>query len=283
VDRQSSAAGGPTHYCLAILILPQGLFVARTAVDIVSHQIPVSQRSGTTPVCTARHGKSQIVLATERTAQSTVNDLAHTAPHPSTVSSSVVTTSSSPTPIRFVYPQIPGVSQTAHAPVPPEDDPRFSPGLRCIAEPIIQPLVAPIFFRKPSIFERLPTTPSSRSWPQFPGLRFPYPLRGSSGRCRVTCTHRRCARRDYRVNVVAAIAGSRNLIIPAERRRSATSILRQHERYPAEGRGDEMASRSPHPNGQRRFVLDVAHVRDWCSSPDQHRSNEGKRAALMTI
>jgi CzcA family heavy metal efflux pump len=273
-----------TFIVLAILILLMGLFaIARTAVDIFPNiKIPVVAAiwhyAGLQPLDMA----NRIVLQTERTAQTTVNDIEHTESQ-SLNGISVVKYFFQPDANEVLsYAQITGVSQTALRQLPPGANPPFILAYDASTVPIIQLALSSNSLSESAIFDAANNTIRTEL-ATIPGAAIPYPYGGRQRQVQVDLDAQALRSRGLSGSDVVAAIASQNLILPA-----GTQKIGDLEYYiginaspeKIEEMNDLPISAS---NGSVVFVRDVAHVRDGSAPQTNIARMEGHRAALMTI
>jgi CzcA family heavy metal efflux pump len=273
-----------TFIVLAILILLMGLFaITRTAVDIFPNiKIPVVAAIWNYAGLQPRDMANRIVLATERTAQTTVNDIEHTESQ-SLNGISVVKYFFQPNADEVLsYSQITGVSQTALRQVPPGTTPPFILAYDASTVPIIQLALSSDSLSEAAIFD-VANNIIRTELATIPGAAIPYPYGGKQRQVQVDLNAQALRSKGLSgTDVVAAIA-SQNLILPA-----GTQKIGNLEYYiginaspeKIEEMNDLPISSS---NGSVVFVRDVAHVRDGSPPQTNIARMEGRRAALMTI
>jgi len=273
-----------TFIVLAILILIMGLFaISRTAVDIFPNiKIPVVAAIWRYDGLQPRDMADRVVLSTERTAQTTVNDIEHTESQ-SLNGISVVKYFFQPGADEVLsYSQITAVSQTALRQVPPGTNPPFILAYNASTVPIIQLALSSDTLSESAIFDAANNSMRTEL-ATIPGAAIPYPYGGRQRQVQVDLDSQALRARGLSgTDVVAAIA-SQNLIIPA-----GTQKIGDLEYYISMNASPEkieeindlpIAAR----NGSVVFVRDVAHVRDGAPPQTNIARMEGKRAALMTI
>jgi CzcA family heavy metal efflux pump len=273
-----------TFIVLAILILLMGLFaIVRTATDIFPNiKIPVVAAIWNYAGLQPRDMANRIVLNTERTAQTTVNDIEHTESQ-SLNGISVVKYFFQPRADEVLsYSQITGVSQTALRSLPPGTTPPFILAYDASTVPIIQLALSSDTLSEAEIFDAANNIIRSEL-ATIPGAAIPYPYGGKQRQVQVDLDAQALRSKGLSgTDVVAAIA-SQNLILPA-----GTQKIGNLEYYiginaspeKIEEMNDLPISSS---NGSVVFVRDVAHVRDGSPPQTNIARMEGRRAALMTI
>lgn len=273
-----------TFIVLAILILLMGLFaIARSAVDIFPNiKIPVVAAIWSYTGLQPRDMANRIVLATERGAQTTVNDIEHTESQ-SLNGISVVKYFFQPNADEVLsYSQITGVSQTALRQVPPGTTPPFILAYDASTVPILQLALSSDSLSEAAIFD-IANSVIRTELTTVPGAAIPYPYGGKQRQVQVDLDAQALRSKGLSgTDVVAAIA-AQNLIIPA-----GTQKIGDLEYYINMNASPEKVEEMNDlpiaaQNGTVVFVRDVAHVRDGAPPQTNIARMEGRRAALMTI
>ena len=273
-----------TFIVLAILILLMGLFaIERTATDIFPNiKIPVVAAIWNYAGLQPRDMANRIVLSTERTAQTTVNDIEHTESQ-SLNGISVVKYFFQPKADEVLsYSQITGVSQTALRQVPPGTTPPFILAYDASTVPIIQLALSSDSLSEAAIFDAANNIIRTEL-ATIPGAAIPYPYGGKQRQVQVDLDAQALRSKGLSGSDVVAAIASQNLILPA-----GTQKIGDLEYYiginaspeKIEEMNDLPISAS---NGSVVFVRDVAHVRDGSPPQTNIARMEGRRAALMTI
>jgi CzcA family heavy metal efflux pump len=273
-----------TFIVLAILILLMGLFaIARTAVDIFPNiKIPVVAAIWNYTGLQPRDMANRIVLATERTAQTTVNDIEHTESQ-SLNGISVVKYFFQPNADEVLsYSQITGVSQTALRQVPPGTTPPFILAYDASTVPIIQLALSSDSLSESAIFDVANNTIRTEL-ATIPGAAIPYPYGGRQRQVQVDLDAQALRSKGLSGSDVVAAIAAQNLIIPAGTQKIGD--LEYYVNMNASPQQVEEMNDLPiaAPNGNVVFVRDVAHVRDGSPPQTNIARMEGRRAALMTI
>jgi CzcA family heavy metal efflux pump len=273
-----------TFIVLAILILLMGLFaIMRTAVDIFPNiKIPVVaaiwRYTGLQPLDMA----NLIVLSTERTAQTTVNDIEHTESQ-SLNGTSVVKYFFQPNADEVLsYSQITGVSQTAIRQLPPGTTPPFILAYDASTVPIIQLALSSDSLSEAAVFD-VANNIIRTELATIPGAAIPYPYGGKQREVQVDLDAQALRSKGLSGSDVVAAIAAQNLILPAGTQKIGDleyfiGINASPEKI--EEMNDLPISSS---NGSVVFVRDVAHVRDGAPPQTNIARMEGRRAALMTI
>jgi multidrug efflux pump subunit AcrB len=273
-----------TFIVLAILILIMGVFaILRTATDIFPNiKIPVVAAIWNYAGLQPRDMANRIVLSTERTAQTTVNDIEHTESQ-SLNGISVVKYFFQPNADEVLsYSQITGVSQTALRQLPPGTTPPFILAYDASTVPIIQLALSSDSLSEATIFD-LANNIIRTQLATIPGAAVPYPYGGRQRQVQVDLDAQALRSKGLSGADVTAAITSQNLILPA-----GTQKIGDLEYYiginaspeKVEELNDLPVSAS---NGTVVFVRDVAHVRDGSPPQTNIARMEGRRAALMSI
>jgi CzcA family heavy metal efflux pump len=273
-----------TFIVLGILILLLGLFaIARTAVDIFPNiKIPVVAAIWSYTGLQPRDMADRIVLATERGAQTTVNDIEHTESQ-SLNGISVIKYFFQPNADEVLsYSQITGVSQTALRQVPPGTTPPFILAYDASTVPIIQLALSSESMSEAAIFDAANNTIRTEL-ATIPGAAIPYPYGGKQRQVQVDLDAQALRSKGLSGSDVVAAIAAQNLIIPA-----GTQKIGDLEYYINLNASPEKVEEMNDlpiaaPNGNVVFVRDVAHVRDGSPPQTNIARMEGRRAALMTI
>jgi multidrug efflux pump subunit AcrB len=273
-----------TFIVLAILILLMGVFaIERTAIDIFPNiRIPVVAAIWNYTGLQPRDMANRIVLQTERTAQTTVNDIEHTESQ-SLNGISVVKYFFQPKADEVLsYSQITGVSQTALRSLPPGTTPPFILAYDASTVPIIQLALSSDSLSESAIFD-IGNNIIRTALATIPGAAVPYPYGGKQRQIQVDLNPQALRSRGLSASDVTAAIASQNLILPA-----GTQKIGDLEYYiginasptKVEEMNDLPISSA---NGTVTYIRDVAHVRDGYPPQTNIARLQGKRAALMSI
>jgi CzcA family heavy metal efflux pump len=273
-----------TFIVLAILILLMGLFaIERTATDIFPNiKIPVVAAIWNYAGLQPRDMANRIVLSTERTAQTTVNDIEHTESQ-SLNGISVVKYFFQPKADEVLsYSQITGVSQTALRQLPPGTTPPFILAYDASTVPIIQLALSSDSLSEAAIFDAANNIIRTEL-ATIPGAAIPYPYGGKQRQVQVDLDAQALRSKGLSGSDVVAAIASQNLILPA-----GTQKIGDLEYYIGINASPEKIEEMNDlpisaANGSVVFVRDVAHVRDGSPPQTNIARMEGRRAALMTI
>ena len=273
-----------TFIVLAVLILLLGVFViVRTAVDIFPNiKIPVVATIWNYIGLPPNDMATRIVLFSERTAQTTVNDVQHTESQ-SLNGVAVVKYFFQPTVNEELsYAQITGVSQTQLRFAPPGTNPPFILAYNASTVPIIQLALTSDQLSEAQIFD-LGNNVIRTALATVPGAALPFPYGGLQRQVQVDLDPQALRAYGLSGNDVTTAIGAQNLILPA-----GTQKIGDLEYYVSLNASPTKVSElNDLPiktvNGSVVYVRDVAHVRD--GSPPQTNAVrvEGHRAVLMSV
>jgi len=273
-----------TFVVLALLIVLMGVFtIMRTATDIFPNiKIPVVAAvwsySGLPPEDMA----NRIILFSERTAQTVVNDVEHTESQ-SLNGISVVKYFFQPTVNEELsYAQITGVSQTQLRSSPPGTTPPFILAYNASSVPIIQLALSSDTLSEAKIFD-LANNLIRTALSTVAGASVPYPYGGKQRQVQVDLDPQALSARGLSGTDVTAAIGAQNLVLPAGTQKigpleyfvklNASPLkLEELNDVPIRAR-----------DGSVVYVRDVAHVRDGSPPQTNIVRLEGKRAVLMSV
>jgi CzcA family heavy metal efflux pump len=278
-----------TFIVLAILILLMGLFaIVRTAVDIFPDiKIPVVAAIWRYEGLQPKDMANRIVLSTERTAQTTVNNIEHTESQ-SLNGIAVVKYFFQPGADEVLsYSQITATSQSTLRQVPPGTNPPFILAYNASTVPIIQLALSSDPQSSDALSEAAIFDAANNSirteLATIPGAAIPYPYGGRQRQIQVDLDPQALRAKGLSGSDVVAAIAAQNLIIPA-----GTQKIGDLEYYISMNASPEKIEEINDlpiisKDGTVVFVRDVAHVRDGSSPQTNIARMEGKRAALMTI
>ncbi|HVW69289.1 MAG TPA: efflux RND transporter permease subunit [Steroidobacteraceae bacterium] len=273
-----------TFLVLAILILLMGaLSILRTATDIFpTINIPVVATIWTYSGLQPEEMADRIVLATERVAQTTVNDVQHTESQ-SLNGIGVVKYFFQPNADeRLSYAQITGISQTQLKNLPPGATPPYVLAYNASTVPIIQLALSSDSLSEAEIFD-IANNNIRTALATVPGASIPYPYGGRQRQVQVDLDPRALRSKGLSGGDVTAAITQQNLILPA-----GTQKIGELEYYIGINASplkieelNDLPIRAS--NGAVVYIRDVAHVRDGSPPQTNIARLEGRRAALMTI
>jgi multidrug efflux pump subunit AcrB len=273
-----------TFIMLAVLIvLLGGYAILNTATDIFPNiRIPIAavvwRYNGILPEEIA----NRIVLFSERTAQTVVNDVEHTESQ-SVVGTSVVKYFFQPGADQDLsMAQITAVSQTQLGFTPPGTTPPFVLSYNASTVPILQLALTSTTLPEAQIYD-LANTILRTQLSTVAGASIPYPFGGKQRQVQVDLDPQALSAHGLSGNDVVAAIGAQNLILPAGTQKigdleyfiklnSSPLKLEELNNLPIRA-----------GNGSVTYIRDVAHVRDGYSPQTNMVRVEGNRAILMSV
>ncbi|MBS0578632.1 MAG: efflux RND transporter permease subunit [Proteobacteria bacterium] len=273
-----------TFIVLAILIALLGVFsILRTPTDIFPDiRIPVVaaiwRYTGLSPDETA----TRLVLASERTAQTTVNDVEHTESQ-SLSGTSVVKYFFQPNVNEEMsFAQITGVSQTGLRQAPPGTTPPFILAYNASSVPIVQLALSSDTLSEAQLFD-LGNSILRTGLSTVQGASIPYPYGGLQRQVQVDLNPDALRAQGLSGNDITAAISTQNSILPA-----GTQKIGDREYFVSVNSNprtiDELnAMPVTTRNGTVIYVRDVAHVRDGYPPQTNIVRRDGKRGVLMSV
>jgi multidrug efflux pump subunit AcrB len=273
-----------TFIMLAVLIvLLGGYAILNTATDIFPNiKIPIAaviwRYNGILPEEIA----NRIVLFSERTAQTVVNDVEHTE------SQSVVGTSI----VKYFFQpgvdqdlsvaQITAVSQSQIAFSPPGTTPPFILSYNASTVPILQLALSSPTLSEARIFD-LSQTILRTALATVQGASIPYPYGGKQRQVQVDLDPQALSANGLSGNDVVAAIGAQNLILPAGTQKigALEYFIKVNSSPLAIDELNNLPIRAR--NGTVTYVRDVAHVRDGYAPQTNMVRLGGKRALLLSV
>ena len=273
-----------TFIMLAVLIvLLGGYAILNTATDIFPNiKIPIAaviwRYNGILPEEIA----SRIVLFSERTAQTVVNDVEHTE------SQSVVGTSI----VKYFFQpgvdqdlsvaQITAVSQSQIASSPPGTTPPFILSYNASTVPILQLALSSPTLTEARMFD-LANTILRTQLATVQGASIPYPYGGKQRQVQVDLDPQALSANGLSGNDVVAAIGAQNLILPAGTQKigALEYFIKVNASPLAIDEMNNLPIRAR--NGTVTYVRDVAHVRDGYAPQTNMVRLGGRRALLMSV
>jgi multidrug efflux pump subunit AcrB len=274
-----------TFIVLAVLILLLGVFVIlRTATDIFPNiKIPVVATIWSYTGLSPDEMSKRIVLFSERTAQTTVNDVEHTESQ-SLNGIAVVKYFFQPSVNEELsYAQITGVSQTQLRFAPPGSNPPFILAYNASTVPIIQLALSSDELSEAQIFD-LGNNVLRTSLATIPGAALPFPYGGYQRQVQVDLDPKALRANGLSGADVTTAIGQQNLILPAGTQKIGD--LEYFVSINASPTNVEELNDLPivkRSNGTVIYVRDVAHVRDGGPPQTNMVRLEGHRAVLMNV
>jgi multidrug efflux pump subunit AcrB len=273
-----------TFIMLAALIVLMGVFaIVNTATDIFPNiKIPIVaviwRYTGLLPDEMA----NRIVLFSERTAQTVVNDVEHTESQ-SVNGIAVVKYFFQPrVNPDLAFAQISAVAQTQLQSSPPGTNPPFILSYNASTVPILQLALSSESIPEQEIFD-LGNNILRTQLATVAGAALPYPLGGKQRQVQVDLDPRELRAHGLSGNDVVAAIGSQNLILPA----GTQKIDKKEYFVKLNASPTEIEAMNDLPvkaaNGGVVYVRDVAHVRDGYSPQTNIARVDGKRAVVMNV
>ena len=273
-----------TFIMLACLIVFLGIFaIINTSIDIFPDiKIPIVaviwRYTGLLPDEIA----DRIVLFSERTAQTTVNNVEHTESQ-SVNSTSVVKYFFQPKADQSLsMAQIVAVSQTQLQTSPPGTTPPFILSYNASTVPILQLALSSDSIPEQQIFD-LGNNVIRTALATVAGASIPYPYGGKQREVQVDLDPKELRARGLSGNDVVTAISQQNLILPAGTEKISTKeyfIKLNASPTEIEKLNDLPITRR---NGSVIYIRDVAHVRDGYPPQTNVVRVDGKRAILMSI
>jgi multidrug efflux pump subunit AcrB len=273
-----------TFIVLAIVILLLGVFaILRTPTDIFPNiKIPVVavvwRYSGLSPEEMA----TRLVLGSERNAQTTVNDVAHTESQSLTGTSVVKYFFQPHAKEEMSFAQITGVSQTALRQAPPGTTPPYILAYNASSVPILQLALSSPSLSEAQLFD-LGNNIIRTGLATVNGASMPYPYGGLQRQVQVDLDPDALRAQGLSGNDVTAAIANQNLILPA-----GTQKIGDREYFVevnASPKTIEELNNLPVTtrNGSVIYVRDVAHVRDGYPPQTNIVRRDGHRGVLMSV
>jgi multidrug efflux pump subunit AcrB len=273
-----------TFIMLAVLIMLMGGYaILNTATDIFPNiKIPIAgviwRYNGMLPEEIA----NRIVLFSERTAQTVVNDVEHTESQ-SVIGTSVVKYFFQPgVDIDLSVAQITAASQGQIAFSPPGTTPPFVLAYSASSVPILQLALTSSTLPEAQIYD-LANTILRTQLATVAGASIPFPFGGKQRQVQVDLDPQALSAHGLSGNDVVAAIGAQNLILPAGTQKIGG--LEYFVKLNSSPLKIEELNNLPMraSNGTVTYIRDVAHVRDGYSPQTNMVRVEGKRAILMSV
>ena len=273
-----------TFIMLAVLIVFLGVYaIMRMPTDIFPNiKIPIAaviwRYTGLLPEEIA----TRIVLFSERTAQTTVNDVEHTESQ-SVNGTSVVKYFFQPNANQDLsLAQIIAVSQTQLQSAPPGTTPPFVLSYNASSVPILQLALSSETIPEQDIFD-LGNNILRTQLATVAGASIPYPFGGKQRQVQVDLDPRALRARGLAADDVVSAISQQNLILPAGTEKIGTReyfVKLNASPTQLEELNDLPVRRTP---GGVTYVHDVAHVRDGYPPQTNIARLDGKRAIVMNV
>ncbi len=273
-----------TFIVLAIVILLLGVFaILRTPTDIFPDiKIPVVgviwRYSGLAPEEMA----TRLVLGSERNAQTTVNDVAHTESQ-SLSGTAVVKYFFQPrAKEEMSFAQITGVSQTVLRQAPPGTTPPFILAYNASSVPVLQLALSSPSLSEAELFD-LGNNIIRTGLATVYGASMPWPYGGLQRQVQVDLDPDALRAQGLSGNDVTSAIGNQNLILPA-----GTEKIGDREYFVAVNASPQTIDELNNlpvttRNGSVIYVRDVAHVRDGYPPQTNIVRRDGHRGVLMSV
>jgi multidrug efflux pump subunit AcrB len=273
-----------TFLMLAVLIvLLGGYAILNTATDIFPNiRIPIAaviwRYNGILPEEIA----NRIVLFSERTAQTVVNDVEHTESQ-SVIGTSVVKYFFQPGVDQDLsMSQITAASQAQLSFSPPGTTPPFVLSYNASTVPILQLALTSSALPEAQIYD-LANTILRTQLSTVAGASIPYPFGGKQRQVQVDLDPQALSAHGLSGSDVVAAIGAQNLILPAGTQKigDLEYFIKLNSSPLKLGELNDLPIRAA--NGSVTYIRDVAHVRDGYSPQTNIVRVEGKRAILMSV
>src|SRR5579862_2111455 len=273
-----------TFIVLAIAILLLGVFaISRTPTDIFPNiDIPVVgviwRYTGLSPEEMA----TRLILGSERNAQTTVNDVAHTESQ-SLSGTAVVKYFFQPrAKEEMSFAQITGVSQTALRQAPPGTTPPFILAYNASSVPILQLALSSPSLSEAELFD-LGNNVIRTGLATVQGASMPYPYGGLQRQVQVDLDPDALRAQGLSGNDVTNAIANQNLILPA-----GTEKIGDREYFVEVNASPQTIDELNNlpvttRNGSIVYVRDVSHVRDGYPPQTNIVRRDGHRGALMSV
>ena len=273
-----------TFIMLAVLIVFLGVYsILKTPTDIFPDiKIPIAaviwRYTGLLPEEMA----NRIVLFSERTAQTVVNDVEHTESQ-SVNSEAVVKYFFQPRADKdLAMAQIIAVSQTQLQSAPPGTTPPFVLSYNASSVPILQLALSSESIPEQEIFD-LGNNILRTQLATVAGASIPYPYGGKQREVQVDLDPRQLRARGLAASDVVSAISSQNLILPAgtEKVDSKEYFVKLNASPTELDQLNDLPIRAR--NGGVLYVRDVAHIRDGYPPQTNIARVDGKRAIVMNV
>jgi multidrug efflux pump subunit AcrB len=273
-----------TFIVLAILIMLLGVFsILRTPTDIFPNiKIPVVAAVWKYTGLSPDEMATRLVLQTERTAQTTVNDVEHTESQNLTGTSVVKYFFQPNVNEELSFAQITGVSQTQLRSAPPGTTPPFILAYNASSVPILQLALSSPTLSEAQLFD-LGNNIIRTGLATVQGASMPYPYGGLQRQVQVDLDPDALRAQNLSGNDVTNAIASQNSILPA-----GTQKIGDREYFVAVNSNPRtVAELNDLPitlrNGTVIYVRDVAHVRDGYPPQTNIVRRDGRRGVLMSV
>jgi multidrug efflux pump subunit AcrB len=273
-----------TFIVLAIVIVLLGVFtILRTPTDIFPNiRIPVVATVWNYTGLSPEEMATRLVLFSERTAQTTVNDVEHTESQSLTGIAVVKYFFQPNVNEELSFAQITGVSQTQLRASPPGTTPPFILAYNASSVPILQLALSSQNLSEAQLFDQ-GNNIIRTALATVPGASMPYPYGGLQRQVQVDLDPDALRAQGLSGSEVTAAIAAQNLIIPAGTEkiggREYFIAVNSNPRTMEELNELPVTSR----NGSVIYVRDVAHVRDGYPPQTNIVRRDGHRGVLMSV
>ena len=273
-----------TFLVLAILITLLGVFsILRTPTDIFPNiKIPVVAAIWNYTGLSPDEMATRLVLASERTAQTTVNDVEHTESQNLSGKSIVKYFFQPNVNEELSFAQITGVSQTGLRQAPPGTTPPFILAYNASSVPVLQLALSSDTLSEAQLFD-LGNSIIRTALATVPGASMPYPYGGLQRQVQVDLNPDALRAQGLSGNDITNAIGAQNSILPAGTQkigdREYFVSVNANPRTVAELNDMPVTTR----NGAVIYVRDVANVRDGYPPQTNMVRRDGRRGVLMSV
>jgi len=273
-----------TFIVLAILIMLLGVYaILRTPTDIFPNiNIPVVATVWKYTGLSPDEMATRLVLQSERSAQTTVNDVEHTESQNLTGTSVVKYFFQPGVNEELSFAQITAVSQTQLRSAPPGTTPPFVLAYNASSVPVLQLALSSDTLGEAQLFD-LGNNIIRTGLATVQGASMPYPYGGLQRQVQVDLDPDALRARGLSGNDVTNALAAQNSILPAGTQkigdREYFVSINANPRSVAELNDLPVATR----NGTVIFVKDVAHVRDGFPPQTNIVRRDGRRGVLMSV
>jgi CzcA family heavy metal efflux pump len=273
-----------TFLVLAIVITLLGVFsIARTPTDIFPNiKIPVVAAVWRYTGLSPDEMATRLVLASERTAQTTVNDVEHTESQSLTGTSVVKYFFQPNVNEELSYAQITAVSQTGLRQAPPGTTPPYVLAYNASSVPILQLALSGNNLSEAQLFD-LGNNIIRTGLATVQGASMPYPYGGLQRQIQADLNPDALRAQGLSGNDVTNAIASQNSILPAGTQKMGDReyfvTVNANPRTVAELNDMPITVR----NGSVIYVRDVAHIRDGYPPQTNVVRRDGRRGVLMSV
>ena len=273
-----------TFIVLAIMILLLGAFsIVRTAVDIFpSINIPIVAAIWNYGGLQPEDMANRVVLQTERSAQTTVNDIEHSESQSLTGIAIVKYFFQPAAKEELSYSQITGVSQAMLRFMPPGMTPPFILAFNASTVPILQLALSSDELSEAEVFD-ISQQVVRPALSTVAGAAMPWPYGGKQRQVQVDLDPAALRANGLSGNDVVNAISAQNLILPAGTQKVGDTEFFVGVNASPTKIDDLNSVPVAKRNGSVVYVRDVAHVRDGYPPQTNIARQEGRRAVLVSI